>query len=500
MRIFLLFVLAGSALAQQERSLIDFEAVSAIAAERIQMERPEASAKLPQALAELDYDDYRNIRFRPSEALWWNDPLPFRVEFFHLGHIYHDAIRIFETSDTHVQEIPFLETAFNYEKSAYKPGFLRNPQGYAGIRVKYPLNRKDVYDDLIVFLGASYFRALGKGQAYGLSLRGLSMDTLGKKEEFPRFTELWLKKPKPEEESLTLFALLEGKRVTGAYQFTVHPNGSTRIDVRARLFFRKGGADVVGIAPITSMFVFGENTNHDYQDWRPEVHDSDGLLIHADREWTWHTLENLPGRYSRKFPAAKLRGFGLMQRDRQFRNYKDLEANYEHRPSAWITPNRQFPMGSVVLYTFGTATEATDNVTAFWMPDLAEDETGPIDLDYTISMLLKPPPSEMARVVETRVGRRTLDPDATTVIIEFTRPESLLAEEISRLSLGFDWGEAEVLENPVIQYNVSEDRIRVFAHFKTPAGLQRQKPYEMSAQLLREGHQVSERWSYSWLP
>lgn len=493
-----LCLLAQALVAQQQRVEFSFENVAEMAAEAIKETKPPTAAKLPQDLAELDYDEYRNIRFRPSEALWWNQPIPFRVEFFHLGHIFSEPVEIYELSDTHLQLIPFLPDSFDYEPIGYKPGFFDSPDGYAGIRVKYPVNEKDVYDDLIVFQGASYFRALGQGQVYGLSLRGLLMNTLGEREDFPRFTKLWLKKPKKGENQLRVYALLLGEKVTGAYAFTVSPGGVTTIDVRCRLYFREGGAAEVGIAPITSMFVFGENSNHAPSDWRPEVHDSDGVLLHADSEWTWHAIENLPGRAVKNFPVGKLRGFGLIQRDRDFANYKDLESHYEKRPSAWIEPKGKWPTGTITLYTFATDTEATDNVNLFWQPDLDPDSSGPLELNYTITLRLTGPEHELAKVLETRLGQRTMDTGANTLVIEFSRPESLEEDAIPRLGFGFDAGGLEQLEDPVIQYNAVQDRIRVFVHLKNPQNLS--KNYAMSGQLLDKGHKVSEKWSYLWRP
>jgi len=493
-----LCVLAHALGAQQQRVDFGFETVAEMAAEAIQDTKPPEAPELPKDLAALDYDDYRSIRFRPSKALWWNHPVPFRVEFFHLGHIFTEPVDIYELSDTHRQLIPFLPDSFDYEQSGYKPGFFDSPDGYAGIRVKYPVNEKEVDDDLIVFQGASYFRALGQGQVYGLSLRGLLMNTLGAHEDFPRFTKLWLKKPRKGEKQLRIYALLQGEKVTGAYAFTVRPNGVTAIDVRCRLFFREGGAAEVGIAPITSMFVFGENSNHAPSDWRPEVHDSDGVLLHADSEWTWHALENLPGRAVKKFPVGKVRGFGLLQRDRDFANYKDLESHYEKRPSAWIEPKGRWPTGTVTLYSFGTDTEAADNVNLFWQPDLDPSSAGPLELAYTITLRLKDPEHELAKVLETRVGQRTLDTGANTVVIEFSRPDRIGKDAIPRLGFGFEAGGLEILEEPVIQYNPVQDRIRVFVHLRTPEDPS--ENYSMSGQLLDEGHKVSEKWSYLWRP
>jgi glucans biosynthesis protein len=492
------FVLPLILFGQQQRQKIDFETVAKEAAALIQKSEPRTASKLPKALKNLNYESYQNIRFRPSEALWWNEPSPFRVEFFHLGYIFREPVKIFEISDTHVQEIPFLKDAFDYEKSGYEPRYRSTPSGYAGIRVKYPLNRKDIYDELIVFQGASYFRALGQGQAYGLSLHGLAMNTLGEKESFPHFTKLWLKKPESNDAPLQIYALLEGEKVTGAYEFKIRPDGITFIDVRARLYFRDGGAGEVGVAPITSMFVFGENTTRHFPNWRPEVHDSDGVMIHADREWTWHPLENIPGRYHKKFPVAKLRGFGLMQRDRAFESYKDLDAKYEKRPSAWVEPQGNWPTGSIVLHTLGTDNEAKDNVTLFWQPDLEANASGPLDLQYTLSIRLKDPPHELAKVLETRIGQSTLLPQANTIMVEFARPESIAVQEIAGLSLGFDSGGPEILGEPSIQYNSEQDRIRALIHLRNESPIDR--PIELSAQLLRGGHQVSEKWSYTWKP
>lgn len=496
---FLLSALIASG--QHERKAITFETVAEEAAGLIDKAPRPRAEKLSKALLELSYDDYRNIRFRPSEALWWNDPSRFRVEFFHLGHIFHDPVEIFEYTDSHVQRIPFREEAFNYDQSSYKPGFFSAPENHAGVRIKYPLNQNDVYDDLIVFLGASYFRALGPGQTYGLSLRGLSMNTLGDQEDFPRFTKLWLKKPKESDKQLRVLALLEGEKVTGAYRFDINCNGITEIDVKQRLFFRNGGASDVGIAPITSMFVFGENSARKFGDWRPEVHDSDGVLIHrGENDWLWHPMENLPGRFHKSFQTEAIEGFGLLQRDRNFAHYKDLEANYEKRPSAWVTPQGEWPDGKIVLYTFETISEATDNVTLFWKPDLEADYKGPLDLSYKISLRLKDPNHTLAKVVETRIGHRTLDASARTLLLEFARPEAITPEEIPMLKAKFETPGLEQLEPPVIQYNSIENRIRLFVNVRTPEAEASYQNYDLNAQLFHEDAPVSEKWSYTWNP
>lgn len=482
---------------QQKREVINLETLSERARLLASAPYEAPKKKIPEELIKLTYDDYRNIRFRPSEALWWNSEIPFHVEFFHPGHIHQDLIEVYEITNTHSQKIPFLRQAFKYEKSNYDPGLLSQPGGYAGIRVRYPVNDPKVFDELVVFQGASYFRALGKNQVYGLSLRGISMNTIGDSEDFPRFTKLWLKKPEPDSKTLTIFALLEGENITGAYEFELIPNGRTRIDVRADLYYRGDSREQVGFAPMTSMFAFGENTKMKHNDWRPEVHDSDGLLIHSDQEWTWHALDNIEGRNVKFFPAGKLNGFGLLQRDRAYANYKDLEAAYEKRPTAWIEPRRHWKNGAVVLYTFHTANETVDNVVAFWKPDPSSSQEAPERLEYSIYLQLTEPGHKLARVLETRIGGRTLDASQKTIVIEFSRPDHITINEVELLSVDFRTGDLEVTGQPVIQYSAPEDRIRVFADFEASS---HRKMIDLSARLLKDGHIVSEKWSYTWSP
>ena len=104
----------------------------------------------------------------------------------------------------------------------------------------YQLNETNEWDELGAFLGASYFRLLGKDQRYGQSARGLALDCgeMDRPEEFPIFTDWWLGKPEPDANELTLYALLDTVSCTGAYQFILHPGETTRADVEAVLFFR----------------------------------------------------------------------------------------------------------------------------------------------------------------------------------------------------------------------------------------------------------------------
>jgi glucans biosynthesis protein len=240
-----------------------------------------------------------------------------------------------------------------------------------------------------VFLGASYFRALGAGQQYGLSARGLAIDTVGGQgEEFPRFKAFWIERPAPGATTLTIHALLDSPRATGAYRFVLRPGAETAVDVQARLFLRSGVA-TLGLAPLTSMFHHGENDPRAGH-FRPEVHDSDGLSLALSTraggpvEWLWRPLINPKQPQVSSFQAARLHGFGLMQRDRAFASYEDAEARYERRPSAWVEPLNDWGPGMLQMLTLPTDDETNDNIVAYWVPAKAPQPGQPLDIAYRL--------------------------------------------------------------------------------------------------------------------
>jgi glucans biosynthesis protein len=273
------------------------EDVATLASQRAKTPFKEASHAVPAELAALDYDDYRDIRFKPDSTLWRADKLPFEANFLHVGR-QGDAVRVHEITSAGVRRLPSDPAQFNFGKNKLSPKSWGD-LGYGGVRAFSHLNSPTYKDELIVFSGASYFRALGAGQLYGLSARGLAVDTGGPaKEEFPRFTDFWLEKPAKEGDPLTIYALMDSVRTTGAYRFSVKPGEQTVTDVQARIFMRATDKPVstLGLAPLTSMFFFGE-TQPRPGDFRPEVHDSDGLMIATDDgkdggEWLWRPLQN----------------------------------------------------------------------------------------------------------------------------------------------------------------------------------------------------------------
>ncbi|SDE95096.1 glucan biosynthesis protein [Limimaricola pyoseonensis] len=357
-------------------------------------------------LGELGYDDYRMIAFRPDRARWRDDAdTDYRVHAFHMGWLFQEPVRLYEVEDGLARPLAFTTEDFRYhgplEKKAETVDEL---PGVAGFRLNAPLNRPDREDELVAFLGASYFRALGKNSRYGLSARGVAIDTAtSEAEEFPRFSRFWLEKAG---KSVVIYAALEGPSLTGAYRFVVTPGAETVMDVTARLFFRRA-PEQLGVAPLTSMFLYSEKNRADFDDYRPAVHDSDGLMIRRrDGDVIWRPLNNPPRLSGSYFSEESPRGFGLHQRDRDFEAYQDGGARYERRPSLMVEPQGDWGRGAVRLVEIPTDLEANDNIVAFWVPEKKVEAGEAREYAYRLRWgdLPVDPAAEIAHVAETRAG------------------------------------------------------------------------------------------------
>lgn len=327
------------------------------------------SRTLPDALANLTYDQYRAIYFRPDKAVWAKENLPFRLQLFHRGFFFKERIDVSIVTDGQAKALAYSPDM--YQTDAIVPTVLPDEDiGFSGLRLHGHINRPDYLDEIAAFQGASYFRSLGKEQIYGLSARGLALNVGSSDgEEFPIFRDFWAETPAADSKSVVIHALLDSKSVTGAYRFTIRPGMPTTMDVEATLFPRVD-LKSVGLAPATSMFYFDANGREDFDDWRPEVHDSDGLLIVNGRgERLWRPLANPKSLQFSAFVDNGTRGFGLLQRNRNYDSYNDFNASYERRPSLWIEPVGDWGKGSVVLVEIPSESEINDNIVAFWQPE-----------------------------------------------------------------------------------------------------------------------------------
>ncbi len=402
----------------------DFDDVANLARRKARSPFPGFDREQPAELQALGYDRFRDIRYRPDRAIWRAEGLPFDLMFFHRGQD-NARVRMSEVVDNKARRLLYDSDDFDFGKNTLSPSTWRDLD-YAGLRVHYHLNGPEYKDELIVFQGASYFRGLAAGTRYGLSARGLAVDTVGGQgEEFPHFLDFWIVKPASDSRTLRMFALLDSPRVSGAYQFDVTPGDETVVEIRKRLYLR-GAVSTLGIAPLTSMYQFGENQPH-RTDFRPEVHDSDGLMVATgDGEWLWRPLVNPNATLVTSFAMREVRGFGLMQRDRNFSSYEDPEARYDLRPSAWIEPVGAWGPGRVELVQIHTPNETNDNIVAYWVPDRLPAPGEPLDFTYRLhwqgARIAQQPPGGW--VTQSRVGRgyRELADDEHQFMVDFTGP------------------------------------------------------------------------------
>jgi glucans biosynthesis protein len=358
---------------------------------------------LPANLNGLSWDQYQAIHFKPEHALWIDQKLRFQVELFHLGLYFKRPVRMFEVADGSAQELAYDPSMFEYGKSGVVGSKQPKDLGFAGFRFKFHLAPQF---DIAAFLGASYFRATSGTRQYGLSARGLAIDTgLGRPEEFPEFIEYYLERPQPDSNTLVVYGLLDSPSVAGAYRFAITPGDTTLMEIDSALYPRKE-VERLGIAPCTSMFQTGENDRRKGNDWRPEIHDSDGLSIHnGNGEWLWRPLRNPRALSFNAFADKSPRGFGLLQRDRDFENYQDDGVFYEKRPSLWVEPKGDWGAGAIDLVEIPTVDETFDNIVAFWNP---ADKLKPGQealFGYRLYWCKEPPAQpQLAMCVATRTG------------------------------------------------------------------------------------------------
>ncbi len=474
-----------------DASAFGFSDVAHMAQQRAGAAYAQSTAQLPKELRQLSHEQYMAIRYKPERTVWRGERQPFELAFFHAGRHFEQPVRINEITRHGVRRFRYDPADFDFGSNRIDPQQLRG-LGFAGFRVHYPINTSKYKDEVLSFLGASYFRALGRGQVYGLSARGLAIDTAqAGGEEFPHFVEFWIEHPAPGARAMIFYALLDSPRATGAYRFILRPGTETLVEVRVRLFLRSK-VDKLGLAPLTSMFHFGANQHADHEDYRPQVHDSDGLAIqNRNGEWIWRPLLDPKRLLVTSFAADNPAGFGLQQRERRFGSYEELAARYELRPGAWIEPRGQWGAGRVELVQIPTPDETNDNIVAYWVPAQSPDRGKPLDFEYRLiwqkETERRPP---LMWVMQTRRGRGYLPkPDnRVAFVIDFVGAHLALPPQAD---IGVD-SNGELLESR-LEPNPASGGWRLFLDLRRLAA---DKPVELRARLQSDKQVLSETWSY----
>jgi len=451
-------------------------------------------------LADIDYDVSQRIAYRPEAALWRQRSHAPPLRLFHPGRHARQPVAIHLVEEGHARRVAFDPALFDYGGSGIGE---RLPEGvgFAGFRAMH----RGGEGDWLAFQGASYFRAAGPQDQYGLSARGIAVDTAtpGREEEFPRFTDLWLEPGAAGGPALTIYALLDGPSLAGAYRFSCDGPGATRMDVRAELFPRRAISGL-GIAPLTSMFWYGEHSR-ERPDWRPEIHDSDGLALWTgEGERLWRPLNNPPRVQTSLFRDRNPRGFGLMQRDRAFAHYQDDGVFYHRRPSAWVAPAGDWGEGAVELVEIPTDDEIYDNIVCYWRLGTPIPAAGHRRYDYRLHWVAghPEPPADVGRVRATRNGRagrpgqpETYDPDGIKFVVDFEGGPLADLEQRFDVAMVVTASRGEVRRPYALKVVDTSYWRGVFDLIVGGT-----EPVELRAFLRLEGRALTETWAYQHWP
>jgi glucans biosynthesis protein len=457
-------------------------------------------------LQEIDYDSYQKIIFHKEAAIELDTQGRYTLELFHPGRYFKEPVQI-QTFDARAQTstpVPYSPRYFD-TPADHPARKLGSDTGFAGFRIMNANRRSD----WMAFLGASYFRSSGPFNQYGLSARGLAIDTgLDRAEEFPRFSEFWIGKGQNSDAPIVIYALLDSPSITGAYRFSIKRTTDERdvhrvtMAIDCNLYARKD-IERLGIAPFSSMFWYGEANRKKAADWRPEIHDSDGLaILTGSNERVWRPITNPPRVMTNTFVDRDPKGFGLLQRDRDFVHYLDDGVFYERRPSVWVEPLGAWGEGAVHLVEIPTDDETNDNIVAYWCPKNQMRAGDHRHYAYRLTWLDDIPfPETLGRATATWTGiggrpgqKRPLG--VRKFVIDFQGPvfAGLGRDDGVEISVTASRG---VLSN-MYTHPVVDQRERWRAFFDLEAA--GDDPVDLRAYLKRGDRALTETWLYQYFP
>ncbi len=457
---------------------------------------------IPPSYKSLSYDQYRAIRFKKELALWGQDNRGYMAGFFSAGYLYRTPVEMYAVDGGKAAPVQYNPDLFTYGPEVTPPPGNAKP-GFSGFRLRASIDRPDVMDEFAVFQGASYFRSKASGQVFGISARGLAVNTAHPPaDEFPIFRSFWLVKPEKGAGTVVVYALLDSVSVAGAYKFVISVGYNTVMNVECTLFPRKP-MTYAGIAPLTSMFYFAPSCSFRADDLRPRVHDSDGLsILNGKGEHIWRPLINPQHVQFSVFGDSDLKGFGLLQRERRADRYQDFDAGYSLRPSVWVEPEEPWGEGSVDLVELPTQTEFFDNIVAFWHPQKPLQPGGAYTYRYRLTWCSEPPVRRnCATVKQTLVGASTLHKEKREFAIDFADTEELnlcddfddfCPDKTQNVELTASAG---TIGNVALRRNRISGGHRITFEYQPAAGA---SLADLRCALVVNGKSVSEVWIYRW--
>jgi glucans biosynthesis protein len=274
---------------------------------------------------------------------------------------------------------------------------------------------------------------------------------------------------------------------------------TSQVEVTATLYARQG-VDKLGLAPMTSMYLYGEDRPRPFDDYRPEVHDSDGLMLQTGGgEWLWRPLLNPRALRVSSFSDEHPRGFGVTQRDRDFSHYEDEDAHYQRRPSYWVAPLGDWGKGSVELVEIPNDEDIHDNIVSYWIPSMQLQPHKPFTFSYLLSAYLEAPQwSPGGRVIATRTAQLRGHGGGESprrILIDFAGGDlpTLVGSQPVKAALSAHNGD---IDNVSIQRLVENGVWRV--SFRVLP--KNNQSVDLRCYLTLYGEALTETWTYLWTP
>jgi len=468
-----------------------FDHVRKLAEELAAREFVRPRVEVAEPFNALTQEQYRDIRFNPEAAIWRNENLGYQVQLLPLGWLYDTPVEIWIVDGGKARSLKADRASFNFGPAiATVPDAA--PFAFSGFRISGLINRADSLDDVASFQGASYFKAMGRDQQYGLSARGLAVNTARPGgEEFPIFRAFWIDRPKPGASEIIIYALLDSDSIAGAYRFTVSPGAATTMDVVSVLYPRRSLSHV-GLAPLTSMYFFSPAQRRLQGDYRQSVHNSEGLAVVNGRgERLWRPLANPKMLQTSAFVDKDLQGFGLVQRERGFDHFEDLDARFERRPTAWVEPSAGWGDGYVELIEIPISEEIHDNIVAYWKPAKALEPGRSYKYAYRITWGSDIPVAWAGAWVQaTRVGQGR-NPDNVIFIVDFVGPA---VRDLAEMPVAELFASTGSTSNLSVQRHPALQGIRVKFQLSTSGT----DLIELRLGLKLADQLISESWLYRW--
>jgi periplasmic glucans biosynthesis protein len=442
---------------------------------------------LPEPFTALNAESYQAITHRPERRIWSDENVGYEVEPQHRGSIFTTPVLLSTVEQGLVKRIIYDPLRYNFGKLT--PATALGDIGFSGFKL---LQKGEQSVDFAVFQGATFYRSRARGQEFGAVARALAIKTGDPRgEEFPIFRAFWIERPGTDG-VIMVHAVADSESATAAFRFTLRPGDMTIIDTECTVFARID-IDHIGLGPIQGTYLFGPSRRRNADDVRPQVHDVHGLqMLNGRNEWIWRPLNNPEQLQISSFMDENPKGFGLVQRDRDFNAYQDDDNRFEMRPTIWMEPIGDWGPGAIQLTEIPSNSELNDNIIAYWRPKDVLVAGSRSTFSYRqFWCWVTPERGTIAETIGFRVGRGNSG-RRRRCLVEFGG-ENLAAVEAAGIVMSLSASPGQIL-NSKLALNTARKSARIT--FELDPG--NEQACELRLVLTVGDKAITETWLYRW--